>query len=1068
MVRFPGHPDQRFGADELEHHVFGKGAILRSRSVGMNGTVTRSRDVDGLTTYWMRFGDDTADRRLTEEDIELASPARDPLTLLRTSAPGDHRAFALGLRARQLLYAYSSDDLVSLSNARIELLPHQVFVAHRVLQRTPPRFLLADEVGLGKTIETGLIIKEMRARGAASRVLVIAPSGLVPQWMSELSQKFNEQFTRIDSITLPGLLAQATPEQVWSDHPLIVTSLHLLRAHPDYVDLLAEESWDLIVFDEAHHLRKSRRGGESDDVQTTEAYRLAEQLRASTDALLLLTATPLQIHPSELHSLLDLLDPTLFPSYHEFERYRRQIPILNDLTHRIDTFDALAPDEQAELAQSIHGVLSETVRTRTLEPSLILAALQSGGAERQGIVDLVADRHLLSSVMIRNRKRNVFDNMQPRQAKVLHLAYSDEERLAYDEVTRYIEHAYDIATQRRDQALGFVMVTYRKMLTSSAQTLRQSLERRVTRLEAIRLVHNMVHRKTRLAFEAESDGDELDGLLQKYESTVHEIDPAGIDLEIRELRRLCQLLGQVKTETKATRLQEMLAGVLSDPQEKVLIFTQFAATMTWLGEQLRDLYRVVTFSGSMSPQDKDRTIDQFRDPAGAQVMIATEAAGEGRNLQFCHVMVNYDLPWNPMKVEQRIGRLDRIGQTHPVEIYNFAVEDTLEDRILTRLLERIGIFESTIGYLDPILGTSERDFETLMLRRRQDDPAPEVTLDREVERVTEQVRRAQAMEHQLEDFILDRRSFRKDQADVLLNRKPRYGPDDIRHFIGQLFPLLGGAVTEVRDGIVEVRTPARLQLDGSGGLRSGYRATFDPAVALRQDQLDFIAFGHDVLDASIRHCTQPAFGGQATCVQIVADSVPAGIAYCGVYEEQLTGVQPRTDLRFVVVDTAGRLIPSLCEHLPDLLADGEIWPSLAAEQAFLESVLDDCHDAAEEEAFNLMQEEVARREPANEVAFGQEVEKRERFYAIRLATEDRVISRLRDTLKAQRASANANDRRVVPATQGRLDGAVRRREALLDEQAAGRRELDRAQRVTSSNRLLAAGWVKIVPGEGRR
>ena len=1052
----------------LVRHVYPDGTILRSNSVGGNGTVMRSRVSNGTTSYWMRFGDESATRRLSERDIDLTPVPTDALSLLEQGRFHDVTAFSLAIQARQLLYSYSYDELVSLSNARIELYPHQVFVAHRVLQFTPPRFLLSDEVGLGKTIEAGLIIKELRARGAANRVLIVTPSGLVPQWVSELGQKFNEPFTRIDSVTLGGLLADRTPDQIWSEHASIVTSLHLLRAHPDYVDRLADQSWDLIIFDEAHHLRRMRRGGQGNDISTTEAYRLAEQLRSSTDALLLLTATPLQIDPFELYALLDLLDPTLFPDYAEFERYRQQIPALNRMIQQLDGFDALPEADQLKLAKDIQSLVSGNHRQRNLDMDTVRESLHLGGQERQQIAELIADQHRLSAVMIRNRKRVVFENLQPRRANMIQLEYSEAERTAYDQATRYLEDAYDLAMERQDLALGFVMVTYRKMLTSSAHTLRRSLERRIEKLEQLTTARRLLDREDGGDSLNVDDEQELDVLLKRHDNAVYNASPEGLALEIAELRRLCGYLSAVRTETKATSLRDVLAHVLAEQDEKVLIFTQFTETMSFLQELFRDDYRVVTFHGGMNSKDKDRAIDEFRSPGGAQVMIATEAAGEGRNLQFCHVMVNYDLPWNPMKVEQRIGRLDRIGQKRPVEIYNFAVTDTLEDRILTRLLQRIGIFENTVGFLDPILGPFERDFESLLLRRRASSSHDHAELEKQIDQIETKVRRAQEMEEKLEDFILDQRSFRKDEADALLNRKPTFSGSDLKRFVERLFTHLGGSVQESRSGVVELRAPRRLHEIADGNLRDAYRATFDPAIALQRDELDFVAFGHEVLDAAIKLCVSPGFDGKSALLAIESDALDPGIAFCAVFEESLTGVKPRQQLRFVAVDLDGHVLPDMSDAFPALVPFATPWVPDAEKLARFREALDLCNDAAEDWSAARLRDLEVELEKENLATYERELQKQDRFYAVKLASEARNIERLQNVLRTQRESSELNDRKVAPLTQGRLDGAIRRRSQLHEAQSVARAKLDGARSVSSSSQLLAAGWVRIQPSSQGR
>ncbi len=344
-VLFHGQPSRlRYCMlEDLVPHRFKAGDIVFSRMQRAYGSVLRLREMDGLVTYIVQFSHGRMG--VPEGDIDPAPRSNEPSELLRQGELHDPTAFVLALQARRLQYAYSYDELVSLSNARIELLPHQVFVAHRVLTAFPQGFLLADEVGLGKTIEAGLIIKELRARNATCRVLIVAPAGLVPQWVDELRKKFNEDFKRLDSLTIGTHEVEHGPDQVWQVYDSVVTSLHFLchQGNEAAVDALAGQRWDLIVFDEAHHLRRYHKaGGRS----TTIAYEVAQRLQAAAEALLLLTATPLQLHAFELYSLVELLDPRLFPTFDDFERYRLQIPLLNTLARRLEEFAALSIPEQ--------------------------------------------------------------------------------------------------------------------------------------------------------------------------------------------------------------------------------------------------------------------------------------------------------------------------------------------------------------------------------------------------------------------------------------------------------------------------------------------------------------------------------------------------------------------------------------------------------------------------------------------------------------------------------------------------------------------------------------------------
>ncbi len=1047
---------ERCDAASLMRFRYDGNAMIFSRTEGAFGIVLGMRETDGLLTYQVQFG--VRRKRIPESDILPVPPVGDPFDLLREGQLEDAGPFILALQARRLQYAYSYDELVSLSNARIELLPHQVFVAHRVLASYPRNFLLADEVGLGKTIEAGLVIKELRARDAARRVLVVAPAGLVPQWVDELQKKFNERFTRLDSITLAAHVAMHGAEGAWEAYDNVVTSLHLLRSNEAHVEALARQSWDLVIFDEAHHLRRYLDNGRREEGRnTTGAYRLAERLTASATTTLLLTAPPLQLHAYELYSLIELLDPTLFPSFADFERYRRQIPTLNDIVQRLERYDTLPASEREELAGWIVEALREEHRASALTVAGVRAELEDSAGMRARYAEEIGNAHRLTAVMLRNRKRQVFDDLQPRRARVLTVRFSEAERIAYDAVTAYIEEAFNLARATGNEALGFVMVTYRKILTSSSYALRQSFERRIVRLLALRNANALLRR--RIAGEAldEAEAEELEQMLERHADAVHDVSPQGLATEVARLRTLCGHLDAIAIDTKAERLLVEVRRLLADPAEKVLIFSQFKQTVLYLQRLLEPHYRVKTFYGEMDAAEKDEVVDAFRDSGGAQILIATEAAGEGRNLQFCHIMFNYDLPWNPMKIEQRIGRLDRIGQDRPVEIYNFAIEDTLEDRVLQVLHDRIQIFETTVGNLDPIIGNLERDVRDLLLGRGGDTAGQLRAFEQDIDR---RVREAREMEAKLTDFILDARSFRRDRADALLGRQPAFTTADLREFMARFLAQAGGQMREQAAGVYDLYPPRGLPAPAGRELKDAYRATFDPTLAQRQERLDFVAFGHELLDSAVAHCLDDEFGGKSAALTIETDRTPPGEALCAVYEFSFDGIRKRKELRAIAVSPDGTPLPALSEQFPALvlhaLEAGTVPAAFGASGA-LDSVLEAIEDAAS----GQLERERRRQNERNLQDYGQERQKLDRFYAAKGASAAREVRRLEELLRQQRASGDANMQRIVPATQGRLAAAERHAEDLERERQRRLGELDRRQTVTSSSQLLGAAFVTV-------
>ena len=338
--------------------------------------------------------------------------------------------------AARALFSHESDPLSTLGNARVELREHQVGVLHRVATSYPHRFLLADEVGLGKTIEAGLILKELKARRMADRVLIIVPAGLRRQWQFEMLNKFNERFAIFTTQTVRYLTDQGSTNP-WREESHVICS-HDFAARPETRQMeIAQAGWDLIVIDEAHHVRRNSNN-------TTLMYRLAQKLTDPEldrdQSMLLLTATPMQLEREELYALIELLDPALFPSEESFSRHVDELPGLNALVERVRRYGQLSEDEKDE-------VCSETVDYLDMELPTALALLGEGSG-RETVARELEGLHRLSDVMLRNRK-SVVGGFMGRNAETIWVDLTDKERAFYDAVTDYTRLGFAASRRRR-------------------------------------------------------------------------------------------------------------------------------------------------------------------------------------------------------------------------------------------------------------------------------------------------------------------------------------------------------------------------------------------------------------------------------------------------------------------------------------------------------------------------------------------------------------------------------------------------------------------------------------------
>ena len=621
----------------------------------------------------------------------------DPLGRMRAGQLGTAEAFNLRSIAADYWFSHQHSDLVSLAHARVDLKPHQVSVVHRVVSEYPHRFMLCDEVGLGKTIEAAMIVKELRARGQGQRVLVLVPSGLTRQWQFELKTKFNESFAIFNGATVKYLRDKGATNP-WMDSDSIIASHTWASWTEERRRDIADVPWDMIIVDEAHHARARRQGTRS---YRTNLYRLVTELVARSEsgrrAVLLLTASPLQLERHELYSLCDMLNPVLFASEEDFEAHLNELSGLNRLVERLEHGDHLeSEDDRLDVASEVAELLD-------VDDDAAYELVADGNTSR--LVDELRGLHRLSEVLIRNRKK-VVGGFQPRSASRWEVELSDRERRVHDLMEGVLQRGFARAAETGQNTVGFQMVILQKLLASSSRALLTSLTKRRDRM-----LEGAARRVAASDAELMLDDDcEAAEVVSALGGTADEV--AEFDEIIDELR-------SIRLDSKAKRLRSNLKVLFADdPDAKALIFTEFRETQAMLLDVLASVAAVHAFHGQLSADQKDAAVSSFRLGRGAQVLVSTEAGGEGRNFQFCHVVVNYDLPWNPMKVEQRIGRVDRIGQEHPVVVFNFHVRGTIEGRILEVLERRINIFEETVGGLDPILGEAEADIRKAVTTRR--------------------------------------------------------------------------------------------------------------------------------------------------------------------------------------------------------------------------------------------------------------------------------------------------------------------------------------------------------------
>lgn len=706
--------------------------------------------------------------------------------------PCDSR-FTLKTEAHTLKLAHANNKLLSLSNSRTRILAHQVESTHIIVSALNHRFLIADEVGLGKTIEGGLVIKEMIYRYNYQRIIIVAPATLLIQWQNELQSKFNEEFIILDRKMLKAFSKENGSSNPWKAFNRVICSIDFIK-NSAYHDELAQSEWDMVIIDEAHRLRR-------DAQKTTQAYHVAEILSNHCSAFLLLTATPFRGKLEELYFLIKLVDKNLLGPFQSF-------------------------------------------------------SLQycSPGA------DLSALREKISKVVIR-RTKNDIGGFTKRHARTIRFELYPEERELYDETNRYVAEEFNRAMQAENRAVGFIMTVFQKLLDSSSYALLCALRKRAAHLNELiekKSVPCQIYNSSQSLPDYIDDEDEYfdeENLDEILENTLRKnIDE--IKEEVATLNKLIGLGERIDRNKKGEKLLEMIRSLHKRGEKKFLIFTQFKTTQDYLYDLLSE-YKVVVFHGSMNKEQKEEAIIRFKKED--QILICTEAGGEGRNMQFCRILFNYDLPWSPLKIEQRIGRLHRFGQADDVLIYNFATKDTVAERVLEVLTHKVELFEESLGKHDILLG--QIDDEVPLNRLFMEMAAGCKTEKKIVSEVNERLRWARESYAKLSELTVAKKmDFNYDEYYRITLKEREFSNKRIEKFMLRLnkvdsYPGQWLDLAPVKEGFYRVHTSFQ---NGAPCNRLG---AFDSTLALNDESVEFLAFGHPIIDNCIEHCQHDSFGG---------------------------------------------------------------------------------------------------------------------------------------------------------------------------------------------------------------
>ena len=871
-------------------------------------------------------------------DIMLYRDMEPNLRLVSSSQwtfDADPSELKLVSEAYRINLAHLFDPYLAVRTSAIDPLPHQISAVYQnMLPKMPLRYVLADDPGAGKTIMAGLLVKEMLARGDLKRCLIVCPGNLVEQWQDELYRKFGLKFT----ILTNDLLEASVTRNAFKENDLCIARLDKLSRSDEVQALLKDTSWDLVVVDEAHKMSATVFGGE---VKYTKRYQLGQLLGETTENLLLMTATPHNGKPEDFQLFMALIDRDRF----EGARHRKQKP--RELT---------PPDAP------IHDV-PENVFKPDFDVSDVM-------------------RRLVKEELLRFDGRPLFPE---RRAQTVTYTLSPAEADLYAMVTDYVTEEFNRADRldgKRKNSVGFALTILQRRLASSPEAIYQSLRRRRDRLESrlleVRDQANGTGSYSAVFNQFDEDFDEDDYTPEELEDMEDDvIDTASasataseLEAEIATLKVLERKANEVRMSGEDRKWDE-LSRLLQDNsdmfgpdvrREKLIVFTEHKDTLEYLATKIRQLLgspdAVLTIKGGMPRDERHKAEELFKQDKNVRILVATDAAGEGINLQRAHLMVNYDLPWNPNRIEQRFGRVHRIGQTEVCHLWNLVAKETREGQVFDRLFQKLEEERTALGgRVFDILGRvtfEDKPLRELLVEAIRYGDRPDVR-DR-LNRVVDSSLDGDALKRLLEEYaltsdVMDVHSVMKIKEDMERMEARKLEPHFIEAFFVEAIHRLGRRIAEREEGRYEVlEVPFSVR---SHDMRIGIA---DPVlrsyerICFEKERMqvpggvtaDLVCPGHPLLDATVSVVLEQSLGTLRQGAVLVDDDETADTPRFLFYVE--SAIQDGTVLPDGTKKTVSRAV-----HFVEIDYDGNTFdagyapyldyrPATEAERASMGSV----------------------------------------------------------------------------------------------------------------------------------
>lgn len=1023
---------------------FSKGDKVKIKSLGNKiGIIDgESRETRGKMFYPVSVDPSQPSPYYPEDSLERFTPPKSVEQLLKEKKFSDNEEFIQGLIYKKLEKPLS-DNLYTFYASRTEFQVHQFKPVLKFLNTYKQRLLLADEVGLGKTIEAGIIVTEMSARlGELSRVLVVCPSMLTQKWEQEMQKRFSLDFNILKRDDLVKFLRRYT-DYGEAEKLKGIISLQTIRANR-MIESLREIAphFDIVIVDEAHYMRNPE----------TLSSELGEVLSDLSDSMLFLSATPLQLGTSDLFNLLGLLIPEEFSDFALFHNLIEPNEYINSALRRL--YD---PKAALELVKKLEET-SQKDRFRKnpfYHEAVNLLSSNTKLTREQAIrlQKLLVELNCLSYVFTRTKKKDVETQFPIREAKVIQVEFTPAEMEFYNAVTDFVADRFT-TRYGTSKGISFAVIMPQRQVASCIQAMKERLE--------------IIIKKKVIRAPSGDNGDVIDASADIESPWKLE------NKDISALKRLKECARKIgKTDTKFDKFLEALRELeREDPGAKILVFAFFKKTLEYLRRKLESTEyggKIAIMHGDIATKDRQKIIKKFRQTNEIKILLSSEVGGEGLDFEFCSVIFNYDLPWNPMRVEQRIGRLDRFGQKHEkILVYNFSMAGTIDDEILNRLYRRINVFERYVGDLDAILGDQITELTKDIFNTRLTQEQKIRKIEKVAENIARRQKEMEEFEIECQRFIGQDEYFNQEITRILETK--RFVTSEEVLFLLKTFLKLNFPKTTLlpprsgKTNFFVLKSDDKFQrfigqysssaenikeLERKFSFVGGFKVTFNDQEACRDESLEFITIHHPIMKAVKRYYDENKQKIVSTSqFKLQRDTNYQGNYLFFIY--LLEKIALKKDLILIPVlvnleDGKVHIVDELCDWFLSKIVRAE--PFVDNLATYNEDQFDVAYKEAGEYLEMIREDEEQKLKRANDILVNNQIESVKQAATIKIKKAEEIIKKLKSQGKPE-------EDRIVRLHRGR----IRNLEIVKDEKI---RSLEEKRFVSVGFNLVGGGVVRI-------